>query len=35
MAFTLEVTESMIVPFEQGRNYLDALGSYVSSRNED
>lgn len=35
VAFTLEVTDGMIVPFEQGRNYLDVLGKYVSGRDED
>lgn len=29
MAFTLEGTDGMIVRFEQGRNYLNALGRKV------
>lgn len=31
MAFTLDVTHGMTAPFEQGRNYLGALGRCVCS----
>ena len=32
MAFTLDVTHGMTAPFEQGRNYLGALGRCVCGR---